>query len=118
MTDATNTPATRRKTEQAIKISASVTLGAGPADFASAHVFGDKSPLRIRGGRLTINAAIAIGDGKGDKVIRAYARADELERELAAIGTVHSFIRQPGAVPLGEAEQLPPIPVDDNPGTE
>lgn len=110
MTDQTTAP--RRKTEAAIKISASWTPGDMAARAIRSGTFGDKSPLSIRGGRLTINAAIAIGDGKGDKVIRAYARADELEAELAAIGTVHSFNRQPGAVPAGEAEQLPEDPTD------
>lgn len=111
MTDQTTAP--RRKTEQAIKISASWTPSVSAAFDMSVKGFGVKSPLRIRGGRLTINAAIAIGDGKGDKVIRAYARADELEAELAAIGTVHSFNRQPGSVPAGEAEQLPEVPADE-----
>jgi hypothetical protein len=105
--------APRRKTEQSIKISASWTPDGACADMMKDNAFGPASPLRIRGGRLTLNAAIAIGDGKGDKVIRAYARADELERELAAIGTVHSFNRQPGAVPAGEAEQLPEEPSDE-----
>ena len=107
MTENTNTAPARRKTEQAIKVSASWTPSERVAGLIGREAFGPASPLRIRGGRLTLNAAIAIGDGKGDRVIRAYARAEELQRELEAIGTVHSFTTTPGAVPAGEAEQLP-----------
>jgi hypothetical protein len=97
----------KRKTEPAIKISASWTPSEAAASELSGKAFGKISPLRIRGGRLTINAAISMGDGKPASVIRAYERVEELRRELEDVGTVHSFSSGPGAVPVGEAEKLP-----------
>ena len=106
MTETTSAPA-RRKTEQAIKISASWTPGEDAALGMARMEFGKESPLRIRGGRLTINAAIAIDMTDPAQAARVAARVAELRKELEAIGTVHSFSTVAGAVPAGEAEQLP-----------
>ena len=103
------TAAPRRKTEQAIKISASWTPTPGQADTIARRVFGDRSPLVIRGGRLSISAAIAIDMTDPAKAARVAARVAELRKELEATGTVHSFTTQAGAVPVGEAEQLPEV---------
>lgn len=99
----------RRKTEQAIKCSASWTPGDNMALNLNAKAFGKASPLRIRGGRLTINAAIAIDMTDPAQAARVAARVAELRKELEAIGTVHSFTTVAGSVPAGEAEQLPKI---------
>ena len=108
MTEPTSAPA-RRKTEQAIKIGASWTPNADYALAMNAKAFGKNSPLRIRGGRLSINAAIAIDMTDPAKAARVAARVTELRKELEATGTVHSFTTQAGAVPVGEAEQLPEV---------
>lgn len=106
MTEQTSAPA-RRKTEQAVKISASWTPNKNVAGDMSDDTFGVASPLRIRGGRLTINAAIAIDMTDPANAARVAARVAELRKELEATGTVHSFSTVAGAVPAGEAEQLP-----------
>ncbi len=108
MTETTSAPA-RRKTEQAIKISASWTPDANRAGLMSHTAFGVRSPLRIRGGRLTINAAIAIDMTDPAQAARVAARVAELRKELEAVGTVHSFTTVAGSVPAGEAEQLPKV---------
>lgn len=105
------TPA-RRKTEQAIKISASWTPGDIAARMIRGGIFGGSSPLTVRGGRLTINAAIAIDMTDPAQAVRAAERVAELRRELEVIGTVHSFTATAGAVPLGEAERLPVVQED------
>lgn len=96
-----------RKTEQAIKISASWTPDEQAAAGLSAELFGVASPLHIRGGRLTINAAIAIDMTDPSQAARVAARVQELKRELEAIGTLHSFSTQAGAVPADAVEHLP-----------
>lgn len=104
----TTTSATpRRKTEQAIKIAATWTPGAVQAHGVSMAMWGQKTPLRIRGGRLTINAAIATDHADPVLVSAVSARIAELRKELEATGTVHSFVTQAGAVPAGSAERLP-----------
>lgn len=108
MTETTSAPA-RRKTEQAIKISATWTPDAGAANKINAAIFGRLSPLAIRGGRLTINAAIAIDMTDPAQAARVAARVAELRKELEATGTVHSFTTLAGSVPAGEAEQLPEV---------
>lgn len=96
-----------RKTEQAIKVSAVWTPGAVEADGLSQGMWGQKTPLRIRGGRLTINAAILTDHADPAHAVRVAARIAELRRELEATGTVHSFTTMAGAVPAGSAERLP-----------
>ena len=105
MTEQT-TPAPRRKTEQAMKISASWTPDEQAASGIAAETFGVRSPLRIIGGRLTLNAAIALDMTDPAQAARVAARVKELHRELEAIGTLHSFTVAAGAVPVGEAERL------------
>lgn len=105
---------TTRKTIQAIKVSATWTPGQMEAIAVSRTVFGQATPLHIRGGRLTINAAISIGDGSPDQVVRAYARAEELKNELEAHGTVHSFNTQAGAAPTEQVEVLPALPKESD----
>jgi hypothetical protein len=102
-----------KKTEQAIKVSATWTPDAQAASGMSAELFGVRSPLSIRGGRLTINAAIATDHADPVLAARVAGRIAELRKELEAIGTVHSFTTQAGAVLVGVAEHLPPIPADD-----
>ncbi len=97
----------RRKTEQAIKIAASWTPHDDTGAVIAAHVFGANSPLRIRGGRITINAAIAIDMTDPAQAARVAARVSELRKELEATGNVHSFATQAGSVPAGTAERLP-----------
>lgn len=96
-----------RKTEQAIKISASWTPGPVEAAGISKGLWGQKTPLLIRGGRITVNAAIAIDMTDPAQAARVAARVQELKRELEATGILHSFTTQAGAVPAGTAEQLP-----------
>ena len=103
------TAAPRRKTEQAIKVSASWMPSEMGARAIRSAVFGANSPLGIRGGRLSISAAIAIDMTDPAKAARVAARVTELRKELEATGTVHSFTTQAGAVPVGEAEQLPEV---------
>ncbi len=100
---------TARKTVQAIKISATWTPGPVESISVVRGIFGQSTPLSLRGGRLTINAAISIGDGSPKNVIRAYDRAAELQRELEAAGTLHTFHTQAGAAPTEMVEVLPPI---------
>lgn len=109
MTENTNTAPARRKTEQAVKISASWTPGKDVSERIEDKIFGRGSPLVIRGGRLTINAAIAIDMTDPAQAARVAARVSELRKELEATGTVHSFTTVAGAVPAGEAEQLPEV---------
>lgn len=109
MTETTTAAPVRRKTEQAIKISVSWTPGDNMALSMNAKAFGKASPLRIRGGRLTINAAIAIDMTDPAQAARVAARVAELRKELEAVGTVHSFTTLAGSVPAGEAEQLPEV---------
>lgn len=97
----------RRKNEQAIKISASWTPDERVAGLLGLTAFGPASPLRIRGGRLTINAAVAIDMTDPAQAALVAARIAELRNELEATGTVHSFTTQAGAVPAGTAERLP-----------
>lgn len=99
----------RRRTEQAIKVSASWTPGDNAATAIARQIFGKASPLRIRGGRLTINAAVALDMTDPAQAARAAARVAELRKELEATGTVHSFTAVAGAVPAGEAEKLPEV---------
>jgi hypothetical protein len=99
-----------RKTEQAIKVSASWTPNGGASNKINAAVFGRLSPLAVRGGRLTINAAIATDHADPVLAARVAQRIAELRRELEATGTVHSFVTQAGAVPAGSAERLPDLP--------
>lgn len=108
MTEPTSATA-RRKTEQAIKVSASWTPSEMGARAIRSAVFGANSPLGIRGGRLSINAAISIDMTDPAQAARVAARVAELRKELEATGTVHSFTTQAGAVPVGEAEQLPEV---------
>lgn len=98
-----------RKTEQAIKVSASWTPSETAAAIITRWTFGEASPLRVRGGRLTINAAILLDMTDPAQAARVAARVAELKRELEAIGTVHTFITQAGAVPAGTAERLPDL---------
>jgi hypothetical protein len=98
----------RRKTEQAVKIAATITPNAETAKRIGAAIFGEKSPLFVRGGRLTINAAIGLDLTKPGSAQRAQDRVLELQNELAAIATVHTFTTQAGPVPDGQAEVLPP----------
>lgn len=106
MTETTSAPA-RRKTEHAVKISASWTPGKDITEKIEDKIFGRGSPLVIRGGRLTINAAIAIDMTDPAQAARVAARVAELRKELEAIGTAHSFTTLAGSVPAGEAEHLP-----------
>lgn len=101
---------TRRKTVQAIKISATWTPSEMGARALRSAVFGDASPLHVRGGRLTINAAIAIDMTDPSQAAQVASRVQELRRELEAKGTVHSFITQAGAVPVDAVEHLPMHP--------
>lgn len=104
----TTTSATpRRKTEQAIKISATWTPGTVEAHGVSMAMWGQKTPLRIRGGRLTINASVLLDLSVSGSAARVEARIAELRKELEATGTVHNFVTQAGAVPAGTAERLP-----------
>ena len=109
MTDQSTTTPARRKTEQAIKIGASWTPGKDAAERIEDKIFGRGSPLVIRGGRLSISAAIAIDMTDPAQAARVIERVTELRKELEATGTVHSFTTQAGAVPVGEAEQLPEV---------
>ena len=95
-----------RKTEQALKISASWTPGPVEAAGVSKGLWGQKTPLLIRGGRMTVNAAIAIDMTDPMQAARVAERVKELRKELEATGTVHSFVTQAGAVPAGTAERL------------
>ena len=108
MTETTSATA-RRKTEQAVRISASWTPGKDVTEKIEDKIFGRGSPLVIRGGRLTINAAIAIDMTDPAQAARVAARVAELRKELEATGTVHSFTTLAGSVPAGEAEQLPEV---------
>jgi hypothetical protein len=96
-----------RKTEQAIKISATWTPDEHMAERLGATAFGERSPLRLRGGCLTINAAILLDLTDPAQAARVAMRVVELRRELEDCGTVHTFTTQAGAVPLGMAEYIP-----------
>ncbi len=98
---------TRRKTVQAIKIGAMWTPGPAALAELGPFMFGAKSPLHVRGGRLTINAAVAIDMTDPSQAARVAARVQELKRELEATGTIHSFSTQAGAVPADAVEHLP-----------
>lgn len=98
---------TRRKTTQAIKISATWTPSEQAASGMNVELFGRASPLHIRGGRLTINAAIAIDMSDPSQAARVATRVQELKRELEAIGTIHTFSTQAGSVPFDAVEYLP-----------
>jgi hypothetical protein len=102
---------TGRKTEQAIKISASWTPNEETAKAMRKVVFGKNSPLHIRGGQLTLNAAIAIDMTDPAQAGRVAERVLELKKELLATGTLHRFSTQAGSVAAGTAEKLP-APVD------
>lgn len=102
-----------RKTEQAIKVSATWTPNETTAAIVGKWAFGEKSPLNIRGGRITINAAILLDMTDPMQAARVAGRVQELKRELEATGTVHSFTTQAGAVPAGSAERLPEPVADD-----
>ena len=106
MTDQTSA-APRRKTEQAIKVSASWTPGTETAALMEEAAFGIKSPMMIRGGRVTINAAIMTDHADPAHAVRVANRIAELRRELEATGTVHDFKTHAGSVPAGTAERLP-----------
>ncbi len=97
----------RRKTEQAVKISASWTPSEMAGRAIRSAVFGGASPLFVRGGRMTINAAIALDMTDPAQAARVAARVQELRKELEATGTVHSFTTQAGSVQAGTAERLP-----------
>lgn len=97
----------RRKTEQALKVSATWTPNEHASAAIRAKIFGVKSPLHVRGGRMTINAAIAIDMTDPAQAARVAARVAELKGELEAMGTLHTITTQMGAVPIGEAEHLP-----------
>lgn len=107
MKDTTSAAPARRKTEQAVKISASWTPSEMAGRAIRSAVFGGASPLFVRGGRMTINAAIALDMTDPAQAGRVAARESELRKELEATGTVHSFVAAAGAVPAGDAEHLP-----------
>lgn len=113
MTDQTTAPI-RRKTEQAIKISASWTPTGETAAKMAAQVFGDKTPLAFIGGRLSVNAHIAADMADPASMVRVSERVAELKQELASTGILHSFITQAGAVPAGKAERLPEAAKEDS----
>lgn len=95
-----------RKTEQAIKVSATWTPSETKARIMSGQVFGNGSPLDIRGGRLTINAAIAIDMADPAQMTQVAQRISELRADLEATGTLHTFGTQAGAVPVGTAYRV------------
>ena len=70
-------------------------------------VFGKNSPLHVRGGQLTLNAAIAIDMTDPAQAGRVAERVLELKKELLATGTLHRFTTQAGSVTAGTAERLP-----------
>lgn len=107
-------PVPRRKTEQAIKISASWTPIGEVAAKMAAQVFGDKTPLAFIGGRLSVNAHIAADMADPASMVRVSERVAELKQELAGTGILHSFITQAGAVPAGKAERLPEAAKEDS----
>ena len=107
MTEETKTAPRARKTTQAVKVAATWTPDERVAGLLGRTAFGAASPLRVRGGRLTINAAIAIDMADVGSAIRVSQRVSELRRELEATGTVHSFTTSAGAVPADRAEFLP-----------
>ena len=109
----TSTAPVRRKSEQAIKIAASWTPNEATADFMGGQTFGAVSPLHIRGGRLTINAAILADHGNPAMMTRVAERVAELKAELEAVGILHSFVTSAGAVPVGTAERLTVAAVND-----
>ena len=96
-----------KKTETAWKVSASWTPGADASAIMARWAFGEASPMKIMGGRITINAAILLDITDPDQAARAAARVKELRAELDATGTVHRFTAAAGAVPAGAAERLP-----------
>jgi hypothetical protein len=98
---------TARKTEQAIKVSATWTPNERECLQFAAAAFGSNTPLVIRGGRLTINAAILTDHANPELAALVAQRIAVLRRELEATGTVHAFSTQAGAVPVGTAERLP-----------
>lgn len=108
----TATGSTRRKTTQAIKIAATLTPNAKTAEAIAATIFGKASPLFVRGGRLTINAAVALDLTKPGSAARVEARVQELRREMDEIGKLHTFSTQAGAVPEGQAEVLSEVAED------
>lgn len=98
---------TTRKTTQALKISASWTPKADAGVALARHIFGANTPLRFDGGRVMVKAAIKL-DLSDPRMAQPVAdRAAELRRELEAMGTVHSFTTQAGAVPTELVEVLP-----------
>jgi hypothetical protein len=96
-----------RKTEQAIKIGASWTPGPAASAELGPFIFGKATPLAIRGGRLTVNAAILSDMTDPGHMTRVAERVADLKRQLEALGTLHSFTTQAGSVPAGTAERLP-----------
>ena len=97
---------TKRKTTQALKISATWTPKAAPPQAAAQAAFGLPAPLRIEGGRHRLVAAISIDAADPASVRRASERADELKTALAETGTVHSFITQFGTAPIETVHTL------------
>lgn len=100
----------RRRSEQAVKISATITPKPETARKIGEAIFGAASPLFVRGGRLTINAAVAFDLTKPGSAARAEARVLELRTEIEAVAEVHSFTTAAGAVQAGSAEVLPDLP--------
>lgn len=93
-----------KRTEQALKVSASWTPDEETAEHIMAGVFGERTPLTLRGGRLTINAAVACDFAVAGQAASAEKRVQELRKELEARGKLHGFSVAAGAVPVGEAE--------------
>lgn len=107
MADTTQRRGPRRRSEQAVKISATITPKPDTARKIGEAIFGAASPLFVRGGRLTINAAVAFDLTKPGSAARAEARVLELKTELDAVAEIHSFTTAAGAVQAGSAEVLP-----------
>lgn len=97
-----------QKTTQAIKIAASWTPNEAEAAGMIADVFGPGSGIKVSGGRLALRHAVKTDFADPTHAVRVSERIAQIKAELEEKGTLHGFTATAGAVPVGEAEVLPP----------
>lgn len=95
---------TDQRTVQAIKIGVSFTPNVMDQNAARAAL-GIPHPLYIRGGRMTLNAAIQIDGNDPDSVTAAAHMVKRIQTALAEAGTIHKLTTQFGRVPADQAVQ-------------
>lgn len=104
----TDTTKDARKTGQALKISATWTPSEAVNDPKARAAFGIPSPLRFEGGRMRVVCAIGLDTRVPATVLAASERAAQIEKALAAAGTIHTFSTEVGRVPLDQITEAVP----------